>query len=178
VYRDYITSLIGWVMNVQQWVGWEMAEETEVLGCHFIHHKSYMAWPGVGSQRLAAWTVEGPKNEHEGKWGQKNPKEKNSICILQQWNNNAYSSLKVNRRFEETCVHLQGWKVSQARNEHEARSSSVYFQGTTWRYIPEDRTLRNYRSENLIPLNGIYVLVIVKAWIEFVSYFVHGFFGH
>jgi hypothetical protein len=26
-------------------------------------------------------------------------------------------------------------------------------------------------------LNGIYMLIIVKAWIEFIRYFVHGFSG-
>jgi hypothetical protein len=34
-----------------------------------------------------------------------------------------YSPLKVNQRFGGTCyLHLQGLKVSQARNQHEAGS--------------------------------------------------------
>jgi hypothetical protein len=52
----------------------------------------------------------------------------------------ACSPLKVNRCFGETCLlHLQGWRISQARNQHKAGSrSSIDFQQTTWRYIPED----------------------------------------
>jgi hypothetical protein len=39
------------MMSVQQSVEW-LAWETEVLGanllqCHFINHKSHMAWPGL-----------------------------------------------------------------------------------------------------------------------------------
>jgi hypothetical protein len=63
------------------------------------------------------------------------------------------STLKVNRRFEETRhFHLEGRKLSQARNHYKTRSKqieakcsfdrSVDFQGTTRRYIPEDRTIR------------------------------------
>jgi hypothetical protein len=39
----------------------ELAGETEVVGenlpqCHFVHHKSYMSWPGLetGPSRLEA----------------------------------------------------------------------------------------------------------------------------
>jgi hypothetical protein len=32
------------------------------------------------------------------------------------------SPLKVSRHFRETCLHLQGWTISQARNQHEAGS--------------------------------------------------------
>jgi hypothetical protein len=49
----YCTSR-GWQikMNVEQSVEWEVAGESEVLGknltqCHFVHHKSHMAWPGL-----------------------------------------------------------------------------------------------------------------------------------
>jgi hypothetical protein len=39
-------------MNVEQLVEWELTEETEVIGenlpqCHYIHHKSYITWPGL-----------------------------------------------------------------------------------------------------------------------------------
>jgi phage-related protein len=39
------------MMNVDQSVEWELAEETEVLGeklpqRHFVHHKCHMTWPG------------------------------------------------------------------------------------------------------------------------------------
>jgi hypothetical protein len=40
------------MMSVEQSVEWELVGETEVLGenlpqCHFVHHKSHMAWPGL-----------------------------------------------------------------------------------------------------------------------------------
>jgi hypothetical protein len=39
-------------MNAEQSLEWELAGETEVLRenlphCHFVHHKSYMIWPGI-----------------------------------------------------------------------------------------------------------------------------------
>jgi hypothetical protein len=37
------------------------------------------------------------------------------------WDTRAYSPLKANRRLGGTCrLHLQGWRVSQVRNQHEA----------------------------------------------------------
>jgi hypothetical protein len=64
------------------------------------------------------------------------------------------SPLKVNPRFGGTCrLYLYGRRISLARNQHETGSNQTYleakcssetsddFQRTTWRYIPEDRTL-------------------------------------
>jgi hypothetical protein len=87
--------------------------------------------------------------------------------------------LRVNRRVGGTCrLHFQGRSVSQARYQREAGSkpvtslacsstlkmkatcsseTSVHFQRTTRRYIPEDRTLHNYRCENLKSYNTVTV---------------------
>jgi hypothetical protein len=71
------------------------------------------------------------------------------------------SPLKVSRRFGGACLfHFQGRRISQARIQCESRTgscadysstlkmeatcsfeTSVDFQATTWRYIPEDRNL-------------------------------------
>jgi hypothetical protein len=47
------------MMNVEQWVEWELAGETEVPGgdlpqCHFVHDKSHMNWPGL-ERRPSLW---------------------------------------------------------------------------------------------------------------------------
>jgi hypothetical protein len=89
------------------------------------------------------------------------------------WDIMPCSLLKVNRRFGRTYrLHLQGRRIRQAREElclpyaftvlscsaysstlkMEAICSSetsVGFQRTTWRYIPEDSTLHIHRCENL-----------------------------
>jgi hypothetical protein len=84
--------------------------------------------------------------------------------------------LKVNRHFEGTCdLHLQGQRMSQARNQHEGRwqveaftlvSCLAYFSTlkmeatcsskmlvdfllTTRRYNPENRKLHNHCCTNL-----------------------------
>jgi hypothetical protein len=53
--------------------------------------------------------------------------------------------MKVNRRFGGTCrFHLQGERISQARNKREpdSKQSLLFgFERTTWRYITEDRIL-------------------------------------
>jgi hypothetical protein len=89
------------------------------------------------------------------------------------WNIKLSSWLKVNQRFRERHRHLQGWSISQARNQHEAGSklacyhftlvsclassltlkmemtcsskTSVDFQWTTQHHIPEDRMLPWYK---------------------------------
>jgi hypothetical protein len=76
------------------------------------------------------------------------------------WDITPCSLLKVNRSFGRTCrLHLQGRRICQTRKQRESRwqveqtcssETSVDFQRTTRRYIPEDRTLRNHRCENLI----------------------------
>jgi hypothetical protein len=48
--------MVGWLINVEQLVGWELAEETEVFGenllqCNFVRHKSHPGW------RLTTWAV-------------------------------------------------------------------------------------------------------------------------
>jgi hypothetical protein len=75
------------------------------------------------------------------------------------------SPLKVNPRFEGTYrLHLQGRRTCLARNQRESRwqaelcleakcssETSVNFQRTTRRYIPEDSTLHETNA-----LTGIY----------------------
>jgi hypothetical protein len=47
------------------------------------------------------------------------------------------------QRFGGTChLHLQGRRISQARNQHESRRQGD-FQWTTQRYIQEQRTLHS-----------------------------------
>jgi hypothetical protein len=53
-YRDYIASMIGWLMNMEQFMEWELAGETEVLWenqpqYHSAYHKSHMIWPDLTS---------------------------------------------------------------------------------------------------------------------------------
>jgi hypothetical protein len=87
------------------------------------------------------------------------------------WNITECSPLKVNRRFGGTyCLLLQGRRISRARNKPESRcqaelcccfsilkmeatcssETSVDFQQTTRRYIPEDTTSR-LMSESSFP---------------------------
>jgi hypothetical protein len=88
------------------------------------------------------------------------------------WDITPCSPLKVNWRFGGTCrLHLQGRRVSQVRNllvacflawlilrpwrwgSHVTPETSVDFQRTTQRYIPEDLTLHNHHCENLKAYN-------------------------
>jgi hypothetical protein len=75
------------------------------------------------------------------------------------WDITPCRPLKVNWRFGGTCrLHLQGRRISRARNQSESSwqadmgatcssETSVEFQRTARRYIPEDRTLHyNERS--------------------------------
>jgi hypothetical protein len=83
--------------------------------------------------------------------------------------------LKVNRCFRGTYrFHLQGWRVHQARNQHEADSKQnsktpVDCQQTTWRYIPQDRTLHNHRCENL--KSYTFLAILVSFFIFIVLFF-------
>jgi hypothetical protein len=91
------------------------------------------------------------------------------------WDITLCSPLKVNRCFGGTCrLQLQGRRISPARNQRKSRwqaeltlvscsaysstlkmeamfssKTSVNFQRTTQRYIPEDSALYNHRCENL-----------------------------
>jgi hypothetical protein len=78
--------------------------------------------------------------------------------------------MKVNRRFGGTCLHLQGPKICQTRNQREAGNkqrrcseTSVDFQQTTWGYTTKDGTLCNHRCENLISYreNSVFFLDIL-----------------
>jgi hypothetical protein len=67
------------------------------------------------------------------------------------WDMAPCSLLKFNLRFGGTCpIHLQGPKIYQIRNQHEAGSKqSCDFQQTTRCYIPESGYLHNHLCENL-----------------------------
>jgi hypothetical protein len=48
-------------------------------------------------------------------------------CISIFWDVTPCSPLKVNWHFKRTChVHLQGWRISQARNQHEEGSKHSF----------------------------------------------------
>jgi hypothetical protein len=65
------------------------------------------------------------------------------------WGVTPCSLLKVSWRFGGTYrLHLQGESSWQAEAICSSETS-VDFHQTTWRYIPEDRTLHNHRCENL-----------------------------
>jgi hypothetical protein len=65
------------------------------------------------------------------------------------WDITQCSPLKVNRCVWGICrLHLQGWRISQARNQCESRwqaylcyETSVDIKRTARRYVPEDRAL-------------------------------------
>jgi hypothetical protein len=80
------------------------------------------------------------------------------------WDITTYSPLKVNERFRAICcLHFQREALlatcfvllfcfaysSTLKIEVTCSSeTSVYLQRTTWRHIPEDRTIHNHRCEN------------------------------
>jgi hypothetical protein len=81
---------------------------------------------------------------------------------MEPWDITPCSPLKVNRRFGGTYrLHLQGrchlisrWFLARlilrpCRWRRCSSVTSVHFQRATWRYIPEDSTFHNHRSENL-----------------------------
>jgi hypothetical protein len=82
------------------------------------------------------------------------------------WDITPRSPLKVNRRFGGTYrLHLQGRRISQARNQREADNkhilfeTSADFQRTSRCYIPEDRILHNYYCAGNAPHSSL-------AWIN------------
>jgi hypothetical protein len=45
---DYVISMIGCLMNVEQFVAWELAGETEILGENPLHYRvPHMTWLGI-----------------------------------------------------------------------------------------------------------------------------------
>jgi hypothetical protein len=75
-YLKYITSVIGWLMNMEQLVEWKMAGETEVLRenlpqCICIHHKSHMTWPKIetGPQLCYARAASAISSTTSPTWG-------------------------------------------------------------------------------------------------------------
>jgi hypothetical protein len=72
----------------------------------------------------------------------------NFVCMPSTvfWDITLCSPLKVNRRFGGTHrLHLQGRRISRARNQHENRWQAEI----TRCHIPEDSNNRNHPSENL-----------------------------
>jgi hypothetical protein len=93
------------------------------------------------------------------------------------WDTMPCSPLKFNHFWGTNCLHLQGLRISPARYHHESKweaeppgftivsclaySSTlkmeaicssetwVYFQRTTWHYVPDDSTHHNHCYENL-----------------------------
>jgi hypothetical protein len=55
------------------------------------------------------------------------------------WDITPCNPLKVNLRFGETCLHLQGWRIIKQNTGVKSGGNQ-----TIWRYIQEDRTLSNY----------------------------------
>jgi hypothetical protein len=81
--------------------------------------------------------------------------------------------MEVSRCSGETCsLHLQGQRISQARNQPESSMLSktlVGFQWTTWHYIPEDGIVHNYCFDNL---KSYISFVILKCSSLFTLYLV------
>jgi hypothetical protein len=49
--------MIEWLMNMEEFVEWKLAGDTEVLRenlpqYHFFHHKSYVTWPEIWPESL------------------------------------------------------------------------------------------------------------------------------
>jgi hypothetical protein len=106
------------------------------------------------------------------------------------WDITPCSQLKVNRRFGETWrLHLQCQRIRRKRNQREnlfclppefrlvscsdysstlkmeavcSSETSVDFQRTTRRYIPQDRTLHNHRCENLKSYTVIFIFTAAR----------------
>jgi hypothetical protein len=152
----YLPRVIVRMENLVEW----MAGETEVHGenlprRHFVHHKSHLTRPG-GSQRLIASAMARPCFQLHTGFEIHTAVAMNSLIF---WDIKSCSPFNVNWRFGETYrLYFQGRKISQARNifncftldsslayssdlKMEATCSSetsVDFQRTTRRYIPED----------------------------------------
>jgi hypothetical protein len=62
------------------------------------------------------------------------------------WDITPRSPLKVNRRFGGTCLHLQGRRIRQARNQPESRWQAEERVASIYRVSPEDRGDRCLRN--------------------------------
>lgn len=55
--------MIEWLMNVEQFVKWEQAKETEALGensqDNFVHHKSHTTWSDITNSLQQIFYVKG-----------------------------------------------------------------------------------------------------------------------
>jgi hypothetical protein len=83
------------------------------------------------------------------------------------WDITSCSLLKTNHHFGGICrFHLQGQRISQGRDQCEASSKKHQM---TQHYIPEDRTLHKYSTQNcwvfrLCPSSSILKLENITFW--------------
>jgi hypothetical protein len=65
---------------------------------------------------------------------------------------------------ERRCDNLKSYSSTLKMKATFSSETSVVFQGTTRRYIPEDRSFHNYRSENLISYYIYYADLYAVKW--------------
>jgi hypothetical protein len=123
---------------------------------------------------LSTWYI----NDHTSRAGQicdKQVKSTGSFDMLKStifWDITPCSQLRVIRRFRGTyCLHLQGRKISRARNQHESRRR--YVPPKCWLTLngllglisqKEDDTLHNHHCENLKSYIWYVVLKELSCW--------------
>jgi hypothetical protein len=80
------------------------------------------------------------------------------------WDISPYSPLKIKWHFSQTChLHLQGWRVSQARNKHEAGNKQGKWLLKMLDYIETEGTLEGDPSEWLTFIAG-FTRLSVLLW--------------